>query len=352
MQRGIAYALVAAALFGASTPLAKMLLGEVHPLALAGLLYLGSGVGLGVVQLLRVCVLRNATPVAWPSRQGWVWLSAAICFGGICGPVLLMFGLLTVAASTASLLLNLESALTAMIAWIVFREYFDRRIAWGMFAIVAGGIVLSIGGDGIGGMSLGVLLVAAACLCWAVDNNLTRKVSTNDPILIAGLKGGVAGVVNLSIASSAGVMLPGAKIGAMAAIVGFIGYGVSLVLFVLALRSLGTARTGAYFGIAPFFGGVLGVTLLGDSITVQLVVAAGLMALGLWLHLSEHHEHDHIHDRKEHMHAHWHDEHHQHDHEFEWDGREPHVHVHLHEATVHRHVHFPDVDHRHRHNRS
>jgi len=349
MYQGVIYALLAAALFGASTPLAKELLGEMHPIALAGLLYAGSGAGLVIVQLLRVFVIRKAAPVLWPSRGEWAWLSAAILFGGIFGPILLMSGLVTMAASTASLLLNLESAFTAGLAWFVFRENFDWRIACGMAAIVAGSVVLSIGPEGWDGISRGALLVGAACLCWAIDNNLTRKVSAGDPILIAGLKGVVGGVVNLSLALGLGYAMPRLAAIAGAAAVGFVGYGLSLVLFVLALRHLGTARTSAYFALAPFFGGILAVLFFGDALTVQLCIAAALMGLGLWLHLSEHHVHEHVHDAIEHTHSHRHDEHHRHSHAVEWDGTEPHSHPHLHEATVHRHAHFPDIHHRHRH---
>jgi len=349
MYQGVIYALLAAALFGASTPLAKELLGEMHPIALAGLLYAGSGAGLVIVQLLRVFIIRKAAPVLWPSRGEWAWLSAAILFGGIFGPILLMSGLTTMAASTASLLLNLESAFTAGLAWFVFRENFDWRIACGMAAIVAGSVVLSIGSEGLGGISRGALLVSAACLCWAIDNNLTRKVSASDPILIAGLKGVVAGVVNLFLALGLGYAMP--RLGAIAgaAAVGLVGYGLSLVLFVLALRHLGTARTSAYFALAPFLGGILAVVFFGDALTAQLCIAAALMGLGLWLHLSERHVHEHIHDAIEHTHPHRHDEHHRHSHAFEWDGTEPHSHPHLHEATLHRHAHFPDIHHRHRH---
>jgi drug/metabolite transporter (DMT)-like permease len=349
MHHGVIYALLAAVLFGASTPLAKTLLGDIDPMILAGLLYAGSGAGLAIVQLVRAFLIGKAAPVVWPSPADWRWLGAAILAGGIVGPVLLMSGLATTAASTASLLLNLESALTAGIAWFVFRENFDWRIACGMAAIVAGGAVLSVGPEGFAGISRGALLVLAACLCWAIDNNLTRKVSGGDPILIAGLKGVVAGTVNLSLALSLGHAVPPLGLIAEAAAVGFLGYGLSLVLFVLALRHLGAARTGAYFALAPFSGGILAVLFLGDAVTPRLCVAAAFMAVGLWLHLSEKHVHEHVHEPLEHMHPHRHDAHHQHTHAFDWDGTEPHSHPHLHEATRHRHTHFPDTHHRHLH---
>jgi hypothetical protein len=225
----------------------------------------------------------------------------------------------------------------------------QSRISTYRSARVAGSIVLSIGPGEFGGLSQGALLVAAACLCWAIDNNLTRKVSSSDPILIAGLKGIVAGGANLSLALSLGYALPRPGLIAGAAAVGFVGYGLSLVLFILALRHVGTARTGAYFGLAPFFGGLVALVFLGDALTFQLCIAAALMALGLWLHLSENHVHAHTHEAIEHTHSHRHDEHHRHAHALEWDGTEPHTHPHLHEATLHRHTHFPDIHHRHRH---
>src|SRR5436309_2467917 len=349
MHQGVIYALLAAALFGASTPFAKALLGDVHPIVLAGLLYAGSGAGLAIVQVLRFSVIQRTEPIAWPSHEDWGWLAAAILSGGILGPILLMFGLASTAASTTSLLLNLESAFTALLAWFLFRENFDRRIAAGMAAILAGGIVLSVGPGHVGGVSRGALLVAAACLCWAIDNNLTRKVSASDAIVIAGLKGLVAGAVNLTLALRLGYAMPRIGSTVQAALVGFFGYGLILVLFVLALRHLGTARTGAYFAIAPFFGGILAVLFFGDAVTLQLCIAAALMGVGVWLHLTERHEHEHAHENVEHTHSHSHDEHHQHVHDFAWDGVEPHSHPHRHEAMIHKHMHYPDVHHRHRH---
>ena len=260
-----------------------------------------------------------------------------------------MFGLATTSASITSLLLNLESAFTALLAWFLFRENFDRRIAVGMATVLAASVLLSVGIAQVGGIWRGALLIAGACLCWAIDNNLTRKVSASDAILIAGLKGVVAGVVNLTLALSLGLEAPRLALIAQAAGVGFFGYGLSLVLFVLALRHLGTARTGAYFAIAPFFGAIVAVALQGDPVTLQLCIASALMGLGVWLHLTERHEHEHAHENVEHTHSHSHDEHHQHVHDFAWDGVEPHTHPHLHVAISHRHAHFPDIHHRHRH---
>jgi drug/metabolite transporter (DMT)-like permease len=339
------YALASAALFGASTPLAKLLVGEVHPLALAGLLYLGSGIGLLAWFLLR----RRGERATNLSRADLPWLAGAILAGGVVGPALLMYGLTRTDGATASLLLNLEAVLTALIAWIVFRENVDRRVFLGMVAIVAGGVVLSWDEMPRAGGLAGPLLIAGACLAWAIDNNLTRRVSGGDAVTIAGLKGLVAGAANLSIALFHGASLPGTGILASAAAVGFFGYGISLVLFVVALRNLGTARTGAYFSVAPFFGAALALLVLRESPSAAFWIAAALMALGVWLHLTERHEHEHVHEAMEHVHPHVHDEHHQHGHGFAWEGDEPHAHPHTHRRMTHSHPHYPDLHHRHDH---
>lgn len=346
MNSSVFYALAAAALFGASTPLAKLLGADTPPILLAGLLYLGSGLGLALVRLVRDHGWQRSGLTA----QEWPWLIGAIVFGGVLAPVALMFGLTRTAAATASLMLNLESVLTAVLAWVVFKENADRRIVIGMLAIVLGGIVLSWPHSRSEAQDwIGPLAVAFACLCWAIDNNLTRKVCASDSLFIAGSKGLIAGVVNCSLALMIGVQLPTLSVLAPTLLVGFLGYGVSLVLFVLALRGLGSARTGAYFSTAPFLGAAVSILILGESISMLFLIAAALMALGVWIHLREHHTHEHQHDLLEHGHRHVHDEHHRHEHDFEWDGAEPHSHVHRHTPLRHSHPHFPDVHHRHEH---
>jgi len=346
-QPGIAAALGAALLFGAGTPLAKGLLSVVDPWLLAGLLYLGSGLGLWLYRLLR-----RAPAVSLPAAER-PWLAGAILAGGVLGPVLLMFGLSRMPASGVSLLLNAESVFTALLAWFVFRENFDRRIALGMLAIVAGAMVLSWpsgGGEDVSFENIWPpLAVLGACLAWAVDNNLTRHVSLADASWIASIKGLAAGSVNLALALVLGAAWPAPGQIAGAMVVGLLAYGISLTLFVVALRHLGTARTGAYFSTAPFIGALCAIALLGETPPASFWLAASLMGLGVWLHLTEHHEHGHRHDPMEHMHRHEHDEHHQHGHDFDWDGIEPHTHAHRHEANTHIHPHYPDMHHRHRH---
>ena len=350
ISRGVLNSLAAAVLFGGSTPFAKALVGEIHPVLLAGLLYGGSGLGLGAALILRRLSIGRASSskIAWPRRSDIGWLAGAIFFGGVVGPVLLMLGLVSTAASVSALLLNLEAVFTVGLAWFAFRENYDRRIASGMALIVIGGLVLSWT-PGHLALSRGTLLIAGACLCWAIDNNLTRKVSASDAMAVACAKGMIAGAVNISVALFVGAMLPSLSVTAAAAVVGLAGYGISLTLFVVALRDLGTARTSAYFSVAPFFGAALALLLNGEPITWQLAIASVAMAAGVWLHITERHAHLHVHEHQEHAHAHYHDEHHQHAHDFAWDGREPHTHDHIHAPLVHSHPHYPDVHHRHPH---
>jgi drug/metabolite transporter (DMT)-like permease len=300
-------------------------------------------------RLVRSRSPNGAAAQAALGRGDLPWLAGAIASGGIVGPLLLMYGLAHTEASTASLLLTLEGVATALLAWFAFHENFDRRIAVGMACLVAGAALLAWNGtpslDGL----LGLLAIAGACLAWGLDNNLTRKVSLADPLHIVELKGAIAGPVNVALGLAAGAVLPGTADIAAAMLVGMLGYGASLALFVLALRGLGTARTGAYFSTAPFFGAVASIVALGEPLTIQLALAAGLMAIGVWLHVTEHHEHPHFHPAHAHEHAHSHDEHHLHDHQPGDPVGEVHSHWHAHAPLEHDHRHAPDAHHRHRH---
>lgn len=346
MNPSILYALAAAALFGASTPLAKQLGVNVSPVLLAGLLYLGSGLGLTVVRFVR----DHGWKKVGIASSEWPWLIGAIAFGGVLGPVALMFGLTRTSGATASLMLNLEAVLTALLAWVVFKENADRRIVGGMVAIIAGGVVLAWPQETTQTHDLlGPLAVSLACLCWGIDNNLTRKVSASDAVFLAGFKGLVAGLVNCSLALLLGARWPDFSVLAPTLVLGFVGYGISLVLFVLALRGLGSARTGAYFSTAPFLGAAIAILALGEPVSLSFWAAAVLMGIGVWLHLTESHSHEHQHLPMTHEHRHVHDEHHQHEHSFEWNGTEAHSHVHDHAQIQHSHPHFPDIHHRHTH---
>ena len=345
---GAASALSAGVLFGASTPLAKRLILDVDPWMLAGLLYLGSGVGLCAINLLRRLARGSGSEVAPFRTAERFWLAAAIMAGGVVAPVLMMYGLRRTAASSASLLLNLEGVFSVLLAWFAFHENFDRRVACGVLAISAGALILSADGGMVLSNALGPAAIAGACLCWALDNNLTRKVALNDVARIAMLKGIAAGAVNVAIAAFLGSSLPRAPVILAAGAVGFVGYGLSLVLFVLALRHLGAARSSAYFSVAPFVGAVIAVVFFDDQLTVQLLGAGALMSVGLWLHLSERHDHEHTHAPVTHAHRHVHDEHHRHQHGAD-AGSAPHSHPHTHEPLRHAHPHYPDEHHRHVH---
>jgi drug/metabolite transporter (DMT)-like permease len=345
---GAPLALLSAALFGASTPLAKLLLGGgLDPWLLAGLLYLGSGAGLGLVRLWQRA--RGGAASEAPLRRADLpWLLLVVLTGGAVGPVLLMVGLKTTPAATASLLLNLEALATMALAWVMFRENVDRRLLAGAAAILAGAAILAWQG-GPQGLGWGGLAIVGACLAWGLDNNLTRKLSAADPVEIAMLKGLAAGSVNLALALAVGAALPTPGAVAAAALIGFFGYGVSLVLFVLGLRHLGAARTGAYFSTAPFIGALLAVLLLGEKLTLQLAAAGFLMAAGIYIHLTEAHEHEHAHEALDHAHRHVHDAHHRHMHMPGDPAGEPHAHPHRHLPLVHKHPHYPDLHHRHAH---
>ena len=287
-HRGAAFALASALLFGSSTPLAKDLVGDIHPILLAAVLYLSSGLGLLLVKVYQRFIPngRRSTSTSL-GVSGSLWLGAAIVSGGVVAPILLMISLTMTPASTASLLLNLEGVLTAVLAWLVFSEHFDRRLALSMASIVAAAAMLSWQGQPSFTTLLGPVLVVTACLAWAIDNNLTRKVSSSDPVTIAMVKGLVAGAFNLSVAISIGVDQADPRAIGAASLVGVINYGISNVLFILALRELGTARTAAYYSTAPFFGALIALTVLREPMTTSFFAAAALMGFGVLLQLTQ-----------------------------------------------------------------
>ena len=358
IQRPAFLALAAAALFGASTPFAKLLLGDVTPAMLAALLYLGSGLGLSLARLA-------GTVLPWSSSGGekeadnppspiaaaqWVWLAAAIACGGVCAPLLLLWGLQRSSATGAALLLNAESVLTTLLAAAIFGEQVGRRVWLASAVMLAAGLALAWSPGAALAWPPGALAVLGACLFWALDNNFTRRISGGDAMAIAMLKGYAAGGVNLVIALAAGSSFPAANHLFEALLLGAFAYGASLVLYVRALRHLGSARTGAHFAVAPFAGAAIALAL-GEAPASMFWPALALMLLATWLMLTEHHGHRHSHEPTAHAHEHMHDEHHRHAHasgDEPADGG-PHAHHHVHEAMMHFHPHLPDLHHRHRH---
>lgn len=341
LQRYATLALASALLFGATAPALKPFAAAMHPVLLAGLLYLGSFLGLAAVRSF--CGAREARL----QRGDLPYLAGAIAAGGLVAPVLLVWGLSGLAASAASLLLAAEAVLTMLLAALVFREAVAARVWIAAILIFVSAIILGWAPDLAVPVSLHALAIIGACLLWGLDNNLTARISLADPYAIAMWKGLVAGSVNTALGLVFAPVVPQPSWIAVLAI-GAIGYGASLVLYVLALRHLGAARTAAHFGSAPFFGAALAMLFLGEPLSAQLAAAFVLTAASTWLALSEQHRHEHEHEATEHEHRHVHDEHHQHEHVGD-EGPEPHSHAHRHAPLRHRHAHFPDLHHRHRH---
>ena len=336
-------ALLAAALFGLSAPVAKRLLDVASPLFLAGLLYLGAGLFLTG---MRAVTRSRRLPRALEPRER-VILAGAVLTGGVLAPPLLLWGLARSPASAASLLLNLEVVFTVVLAGAIFHEHLGSRVIAASVMLATGGVVL-----GWSSMHLdppiALVAVAGACLVWAIDNNLTRLIADADAVLVAQLKGLTAGAVNVALSLAAGHAVPPPASIAISLAVGAVSYGTSLVLFIVAMRGLGAARTGAYFALAPFFGALGGVALLGEPLTAQLTLTAALMAGGVWLLLRERHSHRHRHEAGMHSHRHVHDQHHQHEHQG-WEGPEPHMHPHATGPLEHDHPHIHDHHHGHDH---
>jgi drug/metabolite transporter (DMT)-like permease len=342
---GIVCALAAACLFGLSAPLAKLLLPETGPLMLAGLLYLGAGVGLAVASRVRPAARDLETPLR---RQDVGLLAGVVLAGGVAGPVLLMVGLQRLSGVVGSLLLNAEAPLTMLLAAAFFREHVGRHTVAGGLLIAAGGCLLARTGGLLRADLLGAAAVLAACASWALDNNLTQRLSLRDPVALSRLKGLAAGIITLSLAFAVGQGLPAPSHLFAALALGFGSYGLSVVLAVYALRLLGAAREAALFATAPFIGALAAVPVLGDRLGPRELLAAAIMSGGVILLLRERHDHEHVHETLAHEHAHVHDEHHRHVHSAE-PAPESHAHLHVHEPAVHTHPHVPDLHHRHRH---
>lgn len=354
MQRAHVYpmmqALLAAGLFGASAPLAKLLLGEVAPVLLAALLYLGCGLGILLVKLVGRLKGAPSDAEARISRGDWKWLAASVFAGGVTAPILLLVSLQTTPASTAALLLNFEGAATTLIAALVFREAINRYAVWAIACVTAASILLSWDASGQWGFSLGALGIIGACVLWGVDNNVTRNISAKDPLMIVLVKGLGAGSFSLVLALVLGNALPSATITLGALVLGSLSYGLSIVLFIRAMRGLGAARTSALFGTAPLVGVALSFLIYQETLTPFFVVALLLMVAAAFLLLNEQHGHRHVHASITHEHRHRHDDgHHNHDHPGMTDRSLTHSHVHAHERLEHEHPHLPDIHHRHTH---
>lgn len=347
----ILLALGAAVLFGASAPLSKLLLQEIEPITLAGLLYLGSGLCAIFLRILRSKSEKEEPIEAKLTAHDIPWLAGAIIAGGILAPILLLVGLKSTASATASLLLNLESVATVLIASLIFKEAISRGVWWAIGLITMAGILLSLDLSSDWGFSIGAMAVIGACILWGIDNNLTRSVSAKDPLAIVAIKGITAGIFSLVLGSILGNSLPEGETITLALMVGGLCYGVSIALFVLAMRGLGAARTGTLFATAPFVGAGLSFILIQEQPAGLFFASLPLMILGVVLMVNESHEHSHSHVLVEHNHSHSHpDGHHIHENGSGSDGEEiTHAHWHTHQPMAHAHAHAPDLHHRHDH---
>ena len=344
MRRGVLYALLSAALFGATAPFAKLLLPEAGPIALGGLLYLGAGLGLALAGLLRA-----PPPEAALGRADLPTLAVMILAGGVVGPALMLAGLARLSGMAGALLLNLETPLTILLAVAFFGEHLGPLEAAGAALVVAGAAALGLRPGEVAAEPRGVLLIAGACIAWGLDNNLAARLSLRDPVAVARAKTLGAGAALLVLAFSTGARLPPPRLVAAALVVGALGYGASLVLAYRAARALGAARQSAFFASAPFLGAALAIPLLGERPALPDAVAAAAMLAGVILLAQARHGHAHTHDAVEHEHAHVHDEHHAHAHAHALEAAEPHSHWHRHELSTHDHPHVSDPHHRHRH---
>lgn len=345
----IIQALLAAALFGASAPFAKLLLGEVEPVLLAGLLYLGSGLSAALLGWGQRVRAKGVTVEAGLARQEWPWLAGAVLAGGILAPIVLLFSLRETAAATASLLLNFEGLATTLIAVWFFREAISRKIAGAIGLIAAASIILSWNSQGEWGLSLGALGILLACVLWGLDNNFTRRISAKNPLTIVAVKGLVAGSFSLLLGLLLGNPLPGwlTVLGAM--VLGSLSYGLSIMLFILAMREMGAARTSALFSTAPFIGAILSFLILREPLDMRFGLGFLVMVIGAYLLVGEDHGHAHHHAYLVHEHRHSHDDdHHSHDHP-EGASQQAHAHPHEHSSGEHEHPHTPDLHHHHDH---
>jgi drug/metabolite transporter (DMT)-like permease len=341
-----ALALLAAVLYGISAPFSKLLLERIPPTLLASLLYLGAGLGMGILQLVRRMGSSTARE-ARLARSDLPYIVGMIALD-IAAPILLMLGLRATTAETASLLNNFEIVATSIVAMVFFREAIGNRLWVAIGLITAASVILSVPDPSRLAMTPGSLLVLAACVCWGLENNCTRMLSLKDPVQIVVIKGFGSGTGAMIIALLAGAWTFEAPYFLLALLLGFFAYGLSVYFYILAQRRLGAARTSSFYAAAPFIGVLLSWVALREAITPTFLVAFLLMAVGALFVVSEVHRHRHVHDPVVHDHMHSHDdEHHVHDHETVIIGEHSHVHTHV--AVEHQHRHTPDMHHRHRH---
>ncbi len=341
---------LAAILFGASAPFAKLLLHKIEPVLLVALMYLGAGFGLLLLRASGTLYKRATDAEAGIKKADVPWLIGALFAGGVGAPIILMFSLRNTPAATATLLLNFEGVATALIAAAIFKEAIGWRIWLAVFCVTGASVLLSLDPGGKWGVSSGAIGVLMACFLWGIDNNFTRNISARDPVTTVIIKGLGAGLFSIALAFSLSIPFPGLFFAILAMLLGFFSYGLSIVLFILSMRSLGAARTSALFGTAPFIGVIISFLLFQESFHVWFMASFLIMVVGAVLLFSEKHEHVHSHQAFEHEHRHFHEDvHHAHRYGEQIPSDISHSHPHEHEEVDHEHTHSPDVHHRHSH---
>ena len=286
-KRAALFALAAAVLYACSVPLSKQLLMRMPPILLAGFLYLGAGAGAGVLLLLRGKRAQAGVHTVAFSRQEKPYVAAMVLLD-VLAPILLLLGLRSASAASASLLNNFEIVATALFALLLFRESVSPRLWVAVGLITLGSCLLTLDVDGMFAFSGGAVLVLLATVCWGLENNCTRKLSQNNPILIVAVKGLGSGVISLVIGFLLGERVGGIEAAMLAMVVGFFTYGLSIALYIRAQRNLGAARTSAYYAASPFIGAVFSFLLLGERPNGLFFVALVLLLAGAFFTLSDH----------------------------------------------------------------
>jgi drug/metabolite transporter (DMT)-like permease len=342
------YGIIAAALFGASAPFSKLMLSNISPLQLAGVLYLGSGFSLLVIKLIKNASYTTDNS-AKLEKKDFPWLAGAVVSGGILAPICLLFGLSITPAATASILLNFEAVATALIATLFFHEHLGKKVIYALILLTLASLILTFEPSGKIGISWGAILIIAACAFWGIDNNLTRNISSKDPLTIVIVKGTVAGIFSILLSVLMKNPVPSVTTVTGGLILGGLSYGISLILFILTLKEIGASRASALFASAPFIGAIISFMLFWNFPSLNFIIAVPIMLFGTFLLFSETHLHSHTHEAIEHEHSHNHvDEHHMHQHG-NLSKDIVHSHKHFHELIVHTHNHMPDIHHRHIH---
>jgi drug/metabolite transporter (DMT)-like permease len=347
-KKPLLYVMFSATLFGLSSPLAKILVKDISPIALAGLLYLGAFIGLASYYIIRKILSIDTNRTLPLGKRDIPWLVGAIASGGIVAPICLMFGLQVTSGFSASLFLNLEGIATAVIAIFFFHENAGKRLWLALLCMTIAGILLAWNTEQNHFNIVGPLLITMACLGWGIDNNLTRRISEKDPIQIVMLKGVIAGTISLSMAFLLGERISFNGQLLFALLLGAFSYGISLVFFVKALKGLGSSRTGVFYSFGPFIGALASIIILKEWLGWLMFPAIVLMMVGVWLIIYERHSHEHYHQVVEHNHLHRHDDLH-HNHTHTEKVPDTHAHVHTHAEISHEHAHWPDTDHQHTH---